>query len=105
MVKAGTLAHHRLPNGMLADPAVTRSVVEHKDLTSRFGVASIQTLLKTQGRELVIANEAENCEEDLMADFVAIITSFTARLYGRHRAQRKTQAVLACLQARTEESA
>jgi len=33
-----------------------------------------------------------------MGDFVAIIISFCARLYGRRRAKRKTEQVLAALQ-------
>src|SRR6185437_2872546 len=74
---------------LLADTSLSHIVVEHKDRCSRFGVAYIQTLLKTQGRELVIVNEADNGQDDLMQDFVAIITSFTARLYGRRRASRK----------------
>ena len=82
---------------LLADTSITRIVVEHKDRCSRFGVAYIQTLLATQGRELVIVNEAENGQEDLMQDLVAIITSFTARLYGRRRASRKKTALLAVL--------
>lgn len=82
---------------LLADTSITRIVVEHQDRCSRFGVAYIQTLLATQGRELVIVNEAENGQEDLMQDLVAIITSFTARLYGRRRASRKKTALLAVL--------
>jgi predicted site-specific integrase-resolvase len=82
---------------LLADPAVSHIVVEHKDRCSRFGVAYIQTLLHTQGRELVIINEAEE-EADLLQDFVAIITSFCARLYGRRRASRKTTQLLAALE-------
>jgi predicted site-specific integrase-resolvase len=61
-------------------------------------VAYIQTLLKTQGRELVIVNEAEEEHIDLMQDFVAIITSFCARLYGRRRASRKKTQLLAALE-------
>ena len=41
---------------------------------------------------------ADTEETDLMGDFVAIITSFAARLYGRRRAKRKTEQVLAALQ-------
>ena len=100
-VGSGVNDGRKLFLALLADPTVTRIVVEHQDRASRFGVAYIQTLLATQGRELVIANEAENGEDDLMGDFVAIITSFTARLYGRRRAKRKTQVVLQCLQADT----
>jgi putative resolvase len=60
-------------------------------------VAYIQTLLKTQGRELVIIKEAEAGQEDLLQDFVALITSVCARLYGRRRARRKTTQLLAAL--------
>src|SRR5262249_36214623 len=44
---------------LLVDSGISHIVVEHKHRCSRFGVASIQTLLKAQGRELVIVNEAE----------------------------------------------
>jgi putative resolvase len=83
---------------LLANPAIGRIVVEHKDRASRFGVAYIQTLLAMQKRELVVVNTADTAQDDLMGDFVAIITSFAARLYGRRRAKRKTEQVLAALQ-------
>jgi putative resolvase len=72
-------------------------VVAHQDRCSRFGVAYIQTLLQTQGRDLVSVNEAKEGQEDLPQDVVAVITSFTARLYGRRQASRKTAQLLAAL--------
>jgi predicted site-specific integrase-resolvase len=84
---------------LLADTSISHIVVEHKDRCSRFGVAYIQTLLTTQERELVIVNEVEEGQEDVMQDFVAIITSFCARLYGRRRATRKESHLLAALEA------
>jgi putative resolvase len=83
---------------LLADTSISQIVVEHKDRCSRFGVAYIQTLLKTPGRDLVIVKEAEEGQEDLMQDFVALITSFCARLYGRRRARRKKTQLLAALE-------
>jgi putative resolvase len=83
---------------LLADPKIGQIVVEHKDRASRFGVAYLQTLLGMQGRELVIVNTADTAEDDLMGDFVAILTSFCARFSGRRRAKRKTEQVLAALQ-------
>lgn len=83
---------------LLADPTIGQMVVEQQDRASRFGVAYIHTLLAMQGRELVVLNTADTAEDDLMGDFVAIITSFCARLYGRRRAKRKTEQVLAALQ-------
>ena len=47
------------------------------------------------GWELVVVNTADTVQDDLMSDFVAIITLFAARLYGRRRAKRKTEQVLA----------
>lgn len=83
---------------LLTDPSISHLVVEHKDRASHFGVAYIQALMKMQGRELVIVNGAETEEDDLMGDFVAIITSFCARLYGDQRARRKMEQVLSALE-------
>jgi putative resolvase len=83
---------------LLADAKIGQIVVEHKDRASRFGVAYIQTLLAMQGRELLMVNTADTAVDDLMSDFVAIVTSICARLYGCRRAKRKTEQVLAVLQ-------
>ena len=47
----------------------------------------------------MIVNQADTSQDDLMQDFAAIITSFTARLYGRRRASRKKQELIAALEA------
>ena len=64
---------------------------------SRFGVASLQTLLTTQGRDLVIVPEVGVFLFDLRHDLVAISTSCCARLSGRRRASRKQTQWLAAL--------
>lgn len=84
---------------LLADTSISQIVVEHNDRCSRFGVAYIQTLLNAQDRELVIVNELDEGQEDLMQDFVAMITAFCARLYGRRRATHKKRSVLGALEA------
>ena len=83
---------------LLANREIQRIVVEHKDRASRFGIAYLQTLLSMQERELVVVNTADTTQDDLMGDFVAMITSFCTRLYGRRRAKRTTEQVLAALQ-------
>jgi predicted site-specific integrase-resolvase len=80
---------------LLGDSRISHIVVEHQARCSRFGVASIQTLLKTPGRALVLVNAAAAGPEDLRHDLGAIITSLCARLYGRRRASRKRTQVLA----------
>jgi putative resolvase len=46
-----------------------------------------------------VVNQAENDHEDLMADLMAILYSFTARLYGQRRAKRTTEMVIRTLEA------
>jgi predicted site-specific integrase-resolvase len=73
-------------------------IVEHKDRLARFGTNYISLLLKKQGKTLEIINQATEDTDDLMPDFVGLITRFTARLYGLRRSQRKTQAIIKHLQ-------
>lgn len=83
---------------LLTDDSVRRIVVEHKDRLTRFGFNYLDRLLKMQGREIEVINLAENGKEDLVQDFVAIVTSFCARLYGQRRAKGKTEKLIAELQ-------
>ena len=88
---------------LLKDTSITRIVVEHKDRLTRFGFRSLETLLEAQGRQIEVVNVAENETADVMADLVAIVYSFTARLYGQRRAKRKTERIVAQLEAKDEE--
>lgn len=84
---------------LLADPSISRIVIEHKDRGTRFGFRYIETLLKTYGREIEVVNQAENSTEDLLSDLTSIIYSFCARLYGQRRAKRKTEKIVQELEA------
>lgn len=79
---------------ILKDKSITRIVVEHKDRFARFGVGYIELLLNLDNRELVVVNNIKGDENELMQDFVSIITSFVARLYGQRRCKRKTERIL-----------
>jgi predicted site-specific integrase-resolvase len=80
---------------LLADQSVKRIVVEHKDRLTRFGFNYIDTLLKLQGRSVEVVNLADNGKEDLIQDFISIITSFCARIYGQRKSKRKTEKIIA----------
>jgi len=79
---------------LLNDDSIKIILVEHKDRFSRFGLNYIKLLLEKQGRKLEIINEVNNDSEDLMQDFVSIITSFCARIYGKHRTKRSTEKLI-----------
>ena len=80
-------------NKLLKDETITTIVVEHKDRLTRFGFNYIATLLTRQNVELEVVNPNHNDKDDLVADLVAIIYSFSARLYGQRRAKRKTERI------------
>lgn len=73
-------------------------VVEHKDRLSRVGFNYIKVLLNNHGKDIEVVNLANEQKDDLMQDFVSIITSFCSRLYGLRRAKRKTEKIIAELQ-------
>ena len=79
---------------LLTDISIKIIVVEHKDRFSRFGANYIQKLLEMQGRRLEIVNEASDDKVDLMEDFISIVTSFCARLYGQRRNRRRTEKLI-----------
>ncbi len=83
---------------ILPDKNYNILLVEHRDRLARFGINYLQILLEESGKKLEIVNNAENDRDDLMQDFVSIIVSFTARLYGQRRAKRKTEKIIAELQ-------
>lgn len=76
---------------LLLDKNINLIVVEHADRLARFGLSYITKLLELDNRKIEIINPQQNERDDLMQDFVSIITSFTARLYGQRRTKRKTE--------------
>lgn len=93
-VGSGVNDNRKKLNVLLADNNYALIVVEHKDRLTRFGFNYIQLLLQQTGRDIEIVNESENDKQDLMQDFVSIITSFCARIYGLRRSKRKTEKLI-----------
>ena len=79
---------------LLADPTVKKIVVEHRDRLARFGVEYIEAALQAQGRSLVVAEAGEQ-KLDLVQDFIDVVTSMCARIYGRRAAGNRAKRALA----------
>ena len=64
---------------------VNAIVVAHKDRLTRFGFEYLKTLFNVLGVELFVAFEEEpkDYRQELVEDFVEIVTSFAARIYGK----------------------
>ena len=69
-------------------------LVEHKDRLTRFGFAWFEVTCRFK---IEVVNRPEDDTHDLMEDLVAILTSFSARLYGQRRGRAKTAAAIAAL--------
>ncbi len=82
---------------LLADPGVTRIVVEHRDRLARFGVEYIEAALQAKGRSLVVAEAGEQ-KLDIVQDFIDVVTSMCARIYGRRAASNRAKKALAATQ-------
>jgi predicted site-specific integrase-resolvase len=94
-VASGVNDSHPKLLALLKDTSATRIVVEYRDRLTRFGFHYLETLLLTQGRTIEVVNLSEDDKEDLIADLVAMVSSFTARLYGQRQAKRKTERIAA----------
>ena len=79
---------------ILNDIETTHIVVEHKDRLTRFGFNFIKNWMASRQCEIVIINKAGTDREDLMQDFVSLVTSMVARLYGLRRSKRKTEQLI-----------
>ncbi|MEM3368642.1 MAG: IS607 family transposase [Thermoproteota archaeon] len=69
-------------------------LVEHKDRLTRFGFNYLRLLCELQGKQIEVVNSSEEEKEDIVQDFVSVIYSFSAKLYGLSRAKRKTEKII-----------
>lgn len=82
---------------LLTNPKIGVLVVEHRDRLTRFGYGYIATLFEQQGRRVEAIYPADT-GDDLVDDFVAVITSMAARIYGRRHSKRKAERIRACVE-------
>jgi putative resolvase len=69
---------------------------------TRFGSHYIETLLEAQGRRLEMIFSGDTGDE-LIDDFVAVITSMAARIYGRRQSKRRTEKIKHCVEEAMKE--
>ena len=97
-VGSGLNDRRRELGALLADPAVTTLVVEHRDRLARFGVGGLEQALEAAGRRVVVIEERE-IDDDLAQDMIDLMTCFSARLYGRRSARNRAQRAAEALKA------
>jgi putative resolvase len=84
-------------NQLLNNNKITRVVISDKDRLTRFGFNYIKTLLFNNNCQIVVINNAATDTDELMQDFVSVITSMAARVYGLRRHKRHVEKILSDL--------
>lgn len=79
----------------VAKADVARVIVEYKDRLCRYGFSVFEGYCASLGVEVVVlrGDEPKEFEMEFAEDVVALIASFSARLYGRRGGKKKTENV------------
>jgi excisionase family DNA binding protein len=72
-------------------------VVAYRDRLTRFGFEYLKTLFNTLGVDVYVTfqEEPKNYVQELVEDFVEIVTSFASRIYGKR--SKKYKEVVSCI--------
>ena len=104
-IASGLNDHRPKLEKLLADTSIGTIVVENRDRLTRFGSHYIETLLEAQGRRIEMIFQSDTGDE-LVDDFISVITSMAARIYGRRQNKRRAEKIKQCVeQAMKEEEA
>lgn len=71
-IGSGLNGHRPKIIGLLADPAISNIVVEHRDRLARFGSEYIEAALDASGCELIVIDQSER-RDDLVQDMIDIL--------------------------------
>ena len=82
---------------LLTDASIGVIVVEHRDRATRFGLTYIEQLMQMQGRRLEVIFPSDT-DNDLVDDFIAVITSMASRIYGRRTSKRHADKIKQCVE-------
>ncbi len=82
---------------LLTDASIGVIVVEHSDRATRFGLTYIEQLMQMQGRRLEVVFPSDT-DNELVDDFIAVITSMVSRIYGHRTSKRRAEKIKQCVE-------
>jgi putative resolvase len=82
---------------LLTDASVGMIVIEHRDRLTRLGFHYIEQLMQMQGRRLEVIFPSDT-DNDLVDDFIAVLTSMASRIYGRRTSKRRAEQIKQCVE-------
>lgn len=82
---------------LLSNPSTRVILVEHRDRLVRFGFEFIEAALVSGGRQIIVTDETEKMG-DIWQDFVDVVTSMCARIYGKRGARNRAKKAMTAIQ-------
>lgn len=75
---------------LIINRKVDKLVIEHKDRLTRFQFNFIKKMYESYGCEVIVINGIDvSSEEELAADMMSLLASFSGKFYGRRSAERR----------------
>ena len=96
-IGSGVNGNRKKLSKILSDPNISLIIVEHKDRLGRFGVDMLIDALSASGRRILMINESEY-KDDLVQDFIDVVTAMCARIYGKRSAKNKAKKALSAVE-------
>ena len=84
-------------NNILGDITINVIIVEHRDRLARFGVEMLEASLLASNRKIIVVNNTEY-KDDIIQDFVDLVTSMCARIYGKRSSKNRAKKALKAIQ-------
>lgn len=100
-IASGLNQNRKKLNYILNTNTIKTIVVENNDRLTRFGFNLIQSTLNAQDRNIIVINDTEN-KEDLVQDFIDVITSMCAKIYGKRSAKNKAMRAIEATRENTK---
>lgn len=96
-IASGLNSNRTKLNKLLENDMVNTIVVEHRDRLTRFGFELINSVMISQNRRIIVMNDTES-NMDLVQDFIDVVTSMCARIYGKRAAKNKAERALRAIE-------
>lgn len=93
-IGSGLNGHRKKLVGLLHDADIGVIIVEYRDRLARFGTEYIEASLASQGRTILIMNDGDH-KLDMVQDFIDVVTSMCARIYGQRAGANRAKAAIA----------
>ena len=73
---------------------VNKLIIEHKDRLTRFQFKFIKKMFESYGCEIIVINGVDvSNEEELAADMMSLLASFSGKFYGKRSAERRKKRI------------